>query len=168
MFTMLSHTVRKQSLHDPAVTSLWHHRDITVTSSQHPALRWTCCWVKWPTALILHIKLSIKNKKKKKKGQRRRRRRRSHHDNTSPLWLDRNWSSRGRKSMDDGRRRGRRHMMTFSFYIPSSQHQCEGGWMDEMEGNLFPSLATQVDNVKKSSAVFPILPSNQISEQMEV
>lgn len=51
----------------------WHHHDITLTSPKHPAMLWTCRWVKWPTALILHVKLSVKDKKKKKRERERKR-----------------------------------------------------------------------------------------------
>lgn len=38
------------------MTSLWHHLAVLLSAS------WTSHWIKWPTALILHIMLSVKKK----------------------------------------------------------------------------------------------------------
>lgn len=128
------------------VRTLWHHHDITTTSSGHPATLRTCRWVKWPTALILHIKLSVKNMKKKKRDRKEKR---------TSLW--RLFSVIGQTGPAEGKRWWEEiggHMLTFSIHNTSSQHQYkEGsmdGWMDGWGGEkLFSHRPHELIKLKK-------------------
>lgn len=84
-----------------------------ITPPDHPIPPWTCRWIKWPTALILHIK----NKKKKvREGE----------DVTVTSLSLCDWTRTGPKEQKKKRWGWKRegvHMMTFSFHIPSSQHR---------------------------------------------
>lgn len=96
--------------------------------ADHPTMRWTCHWVKWPTALILHIKLSIKNAK----GERIRRR--GIGDISSSLWLNKKKKTGPKKRKDTrwGERERRWHSTMIHDlshpFFPASVKMMMGGW----------------------------------------
>lgn len=146
----------------PAVP-LW---DPEVTPPDHPATQWTCRLVKWPTALILHIKVTVKKKKKKEKKEK----------SSWPLFLSvightMLWRNSRRNGLVKREGRGVNIMtFTYPFFSVSIHRRMEDGWRGVGSGEWSEggrkSLHWPHYWYKKSTATFPISPPIKLSGEI--